>query len=405
MSDLEKQTQPTSFEPNRPQPAEKLTSQEENDLADIIAVLAPVPERDPLAAERSQARFLAELEALGLPATPTPVPGRLNAWLRNLPISKKKETNMSTPAQRFAFSTFALIALIVVFLFGGAGSTVFAAQGALPGDALFQVKTSLEQTQTNLSSSATDRAELHLEFADRRLSEIERLVAQARFNDVASASMDFESHISAAQQELKDVEKEHPDQSAALGQKISDDLSRFNQTLSEIKHQVPDNIKGEVEHAIQAVHSTPASVDDKGSNDKSKGTLEPGDDRGTVTPEPGDDKGSRTLEPGDDKGTSTLEPGDDKGVHETEQPKGTDDGARVDDKGGSSPSLTLTPGTDDHGGSGSVNPTQTPRVDDHSGSGSGSNSPTSTPSSNSGSGSGGGSGSGSGGGDDGGGHK
>ena len=78
--------------------------------------------------------------------------------------------------------TIVYILLVAVFLAGAVGITRVAASTALPGDTLYVLKTSLEQTQYNLSQDAGDRAQLKIEFAETRLGEINELVRITSYN-------------------------------------------------------------------------------------------------------------------------------------------------------------------------------------------------------------------------------
>jgi hypothetical protein len=72
---------------------------------------------------------------------------------------------MSSKTQEFAFSTLIVIIIVAVMLFGGASATAYASQSALPGDALYPLKTSLEQTQAALARDAYSQAQIYLQFA------------------------------------------------------------------------------------------------------------------------------------------------------------------------------------------------------------------------------------------------
>ena len=79
---------------------------------------------------------------------------------------------MNKGSRKFAVSTIVVILMVVVVFFGGASATAYASQSGLPGDALYPVKTSLEQTRISLANDAYNRAQPDLEFAERRLNEI-----------------------------------------------------------------------------------------------------------------------------------------------------------------------------------------------------------------------------------------
>ena len=69
-----------------------------------------------------------------------------------------------------------IIILIALFFFGGIGITGVAAQSAIPGDSLYSVKTSIEETRLSLANDASDRAKMNLRFAEERLEEIGLLI-------------------------------------------------------------------------------------------------------------------------------------------------------------------------------------------------------------------------------------
>lgn len=67
------------------------------------------------------------------------------------------------------------VILAVVLLFGGSAATVYAAQGSLPDQALYPVKTWSEDVLQSVTSSQQNRLNLLLDFSDRRLAEMTAL--------------------------------------------------------------------------------------------------------------------------------------------------------------------------------------------------------------------------------------
>ena len=109
-------------------------------LEKLIGLLRPTPPRNPQAVEQNRVKFLAEVDTLiGANAKPS-------QKKKFYQFQSKEKTNMNAFKPKFALTILFVIATIFVFLFGGTGLTVFAAQSALPGDALYPVKT---RTGTN----------------------------------------------------------------------------------------------------------------------------------------------------------------------------------------------------------------------------------------------------------------
>jgi hypothetical protein len=72
------------------------------------------------------------------------------------------------------------VVLAVVVLFGGSGATVAAAQGSLPDQALYLVKTWSEDAVLSLTDSTQTRLQYVLDFSDRRVLEMTRLLADGK---------------------------------------------------------------------------------------------------------------------------------------------------------------------------------------------------------------------------------
>jgi len=102
------------------------------------------------------------------------------------------------PALSLRLATIA--ASLGVFLMTGAGGTLAASSGSMPGQLLYQVKRNIENTQLTLAASQSDKARLYATLADRRISEI---VYTAESGDVLlteSLTRDFTSDLAMVYQ-------------------------------------------------------------------------------------------------------------------------------------------------------------------------------------------------------------
>lgn len=143
----------------------------------------------------------------------------------------------------------ALLLVLAVILLAGIGTTAAAAQKAIPGDTLYTIKTTFEQSRLSLAQDARDRAELHMAFAERRLGEILALVEQGRHNEIGGAVLDFETEINAAILELQQVSSADPAGAASLAASITETLTRYAQTLSTLASQVPASLQADLTRA------------------------------------------------------------------------------------------------------------------------------------------------------------
>ena len=218
-------------------------------LYEKLDLLRPTTPRNPETAARGRAKFLAELETLELPSPERARKGILPGWMTNQ--GKTGAVYASGRKARFSFSGAFLLITLLVFLFGGAGMTALAAQAALPGDVLYPIKTSMEQAQLALSASPAGRANLQMEFAERRLLEIAGLIEEDQFQEIPAATDRFEAHIRNIMVEVEDVANRDPQQAAGLSAQVSDALTRYAYTLSRMLEQVPEAVQVKMMRTIQ----------------------------------------------------------------------------------------------------------------------------------------------------------
>ena len=217
-------------------------------LIEKIELMRSTPERDPQSVTQGRDRFLAELDGIPVNGSRSPL-----AWLSGLTnrnFNQREENSMSTKSQKFAFSTLIAIIIVLVLLFGGASATAYASQSALPGDALYPLKTSLEQTQVSLARDAYSQAQIYMQFAQKRLDEIGDLLQEGRYSDVQVASGEFEYHIQQAIVALQTVMDGDPERGAVLGQEISQALLDYALTLKTVLVNIPDPVKPSIEKAL-----------------------------------------------------------------------------------------------------------------------------------------------------------
>jgi hypothetical protein len=86
------------------------------------------------------------------------------------------------------------VASIVIILFAGIG-TAAASANALPEQPLYPVKLATEQMMMGLAFSDVDKAELHIEFAQRRTTEMAELASQGDDDKALLLAEEADSHI------------------------------------------------------------------------------------------------------------------------------------------------------------------------------------------------------------------
>lgn len=103
------------------------------------------------------------------------------------------------------FGKHAAVAATTLSLLLSAAGASYAAEGTVPGDALYAVKVNVnEEVRAALLASAKDKADWEAERAERRLSEVEALAARGKLKAAASAeiAVRFRAHAEKAQKQL-----------------------------------------------------------------------------------------------------------------------------------------------------------------------------------------------------------
>jgi hypothetical protein len=220
------------------------------ELMEKIELLRLTPEREAQVVSQRRDRFMSELEAM-------PVDGSrsLLAWFISL-FNQKSDQNevnsMNNRNQKLLVTTIMVVLVAVVMVFGGATATAYASQAALPGDALYPVKTGLEYTQVALTGDAYNRAQLHLRFAQRRMDEITELLEQGRYKDVEKAAAEFELYIQNAMGDLQIVLLADPARGAELSEQVTKALFDYAIALKSVLSTAPETVKNSVEKALIA---------------------------------------------------------------------------------------------------------------------------------------------------------
>lgn len=127
----------------------------------------------------------------------------------------------------------ATTAAIFVFVLGGWLTTVNAASTSLPGDTLYGLKLVTEQAQLQLAS-LEDRAVLHTEFAQRRLSEavaIGNSQNPEKDTYVSSTLQAYKQQMSLAQGDLRELSQSGSDQTAQIASAIDQSITQLNNVI------------------------------------------------------------------------------------------------------------------------------------------------------------------------------
>lgn len=221
--------------------------------------------------------------------------------------------------------------LLAVLLLGTTAGVVQAAEGALPGDALYGVKRSWEGARLLLSLTPEGDAALLADFLDERLEEMEALLEQGRLEDLDLAETAYLDTLERAGETAQSLG------SGAEGLALLEEtLAHHTLRLQDVAEKAPPQARPAIERAMErSSHSR--EVLEQRRQGGSPSEVAPGQQKKTPSAEPPDqaEPGKKPEEgpPGQQKGT----PGPPEGKGGPPEDKGKppeDKGGPPEDKGG-----------------------------------------------------------------------
>lgn len=159
------------------------------------------------------------------------------------PVKKpKKLLEILRPS--FAYVT---VLFVLVLFASGVGITT-ASASSLPGDLLYGVKLGIEDTRLAFSQDASSDAELMLQFADRRIEEIEALVESQRIEDLDLALSGYEDLLT----QITDLtENKTFDDDGEMLDKIHFGLEHHQEVLERVLEKAPPTAVKGLQNALE----------------------------------------------------------------------------------------------------------------------------------------------------------
>lgn len=220
-------------------------------IEEKLGTLWPVLPRDAETARRGRANFLAEAQSLAQAVSIRPQ-RRHNGWidLFRTMFNRKESSPM--------LATLTSVLLIVSILLGGTGATVYAAQGSLPDQPLYTLKTLTENLRMHLNSDPEAQMDLDLAFVDRRVGEMVTL--SLRGNPPPDAVVErLELHLNHTLQHAAGLDDERFPPAA---ERIQRQLQAQEQALIRAREQAASPAQAQLTRAQEMVHLRLRLVED-----------------------------------------------------------------------------------------------------------------------------------------------
>lgn len=153
-------------------------------------------------------------------------------------------------SKKLAFQ-FGLVAIVIFSTILFSSTVALAAQSAIPGELLYPVKTSLETVQLAITTSPVEEAKLHIQYADRRLVEIQTLSALDDYEKLDGVVNNLDEHVTQALKVLQSQTIKDPTQTKELAEEMQRSLSRQEQTLAYVKTKAPSKNQAALQQAVE----------------------------------------------------------------------------------------------------------------------------------------------------------
>lgn len=162
-------------------------------------------------------------------------------------------------SHRVAVQYSALLTITAVLLFVGYQSTSFLVQRSIPGDPLYKTKLAQENIRLSLSSNQEQDVRLHIEFAQRRVVEMQELILAERHSLLDETLENFEFQISEAARGIVAISETDRAKAAAMS-------ALFDQTLTMPMNNLVGIVDASTEHVstdfVQTLNVLAAEVFD-----------------------------------------------------------------------------------------------------------------------------------------------
>jgi len=174
-------------------------------------------------------------------------------FIENHPVRETaitRQYNSSKPdfsVLRLIFKPMAIIAGILIVAFLAGGGTACAAQGSLPGDALYPIKLVTEDMQIALAFNPEKKVDLEAKFANRRLEELQKLQKKIQKRNGEIPHEVIEKAMERAEERLKKAEEHitkmeggsRKDEALRAASRLDEALETHERILSELTGEVP----------------------------------------------------------------------------------------------------------------------------------------------------------------------
>jgi predicted transcriptional regulator len=182
------------------------------------------------------------------------------------------EIDVAPARQRWSRRKKAAVVLLAAALaLGTMIETAAASTNALPGELLYPVKRAIEALDLAIHRDPVSRAKLHLEFAQRRLQELNDLLALRQIGQKVDVGAAMRSYTAEVTDLENDVMRGLGRDSSALLAHVEDELNKHLTVLADIRDRTSSpQARDAIERAIERAQTAEQDVQKNQSKDHGK---------------------------------------------------------------------------------------------------------------------------------------
>ncbi len=172
---------------------------------------------------------------------------------------------------RFLKPAFALAMFLVVAASSlGTVGLISAAQNSLPGDFLYAIKTTVENTQMTFAGTEENKVKLSIKFAGQRVDEISQIAGNPeKKNNVGQTVKNFTEQLVMVQDEMNKLKINNAEKAIEIAKIVSEQTNAYKESLIKTNEQLaylmPEErtkIKTEIDQALIEVNKAQERSDE-----------------------------------------------------------------------------------------------------------------------------------------------
>jgi hypothetical protein len=172
-----------------------------------------------------------------------------------------------------------------------------------------------------------------MEFAGRRLSEIQTLIGLGRFTDITRAEVEFEGELQKVLSAAEGFSQTDPAGAAMLSEELISVLQGYTDTFGHLLEGVPEDMQPVIRNALDASQSAASRLNGDTDDDYNDGNTG-GKGEGTVNNDVGNMDNHSEKDGGRDMGGDSDDDGNDPGAGGNSDDTDDDGGGDDDGDGG-----------------------------------------------------------------------